>query len=62
MEVARLFGLQENKMATDKDVLLLRILTPILKLYTGKQVYPFLVYIYYIKLDNLYWVHISCWE
>ncbi|XP_069616229.1 acyl-CoA dehydrogenase family member 11-like [Ranitomeya imitator] len=37
MEVARLLGLQETNMATVQDENLLRLLTPIAKLYTGKQ-------------------------
>ncbi|XP_077153202.1 acyl-CoA dehydrogenase family member 11-like isoform X2 [Ranitomeya variabilis] len=37
MEVARLLGLQETNMATVQDQNLLRLLTPIAKLYTGKQ-------------------------
>ncbi|KAM3939627.1 acyl-CoA dehydrogenase family member 11-like [Leptodactylus fuscus] len=38
MEVARLLGLEEMNMATEQDQHLLRLLTPIAKLYTGKQV------------------------
>lgn len=38
MKVCRLFGRLDNKEATDYEKLLLRILTPLLKLYTGKQV------------------------
>ncbi|XP_053324551.1 acyl-CoA dehydrogenase family member 11-like [Spea bombifrons] len=37
MEVARLLGLEETNMATEQDLYLLRLLTPIAKLYTGKQ-------------------------
>lgn len=37
MEVARLLGLEETNMATEQDQHLLRLLTPITKLYTGKQ-------------------------
>ncbi|KAM8962201.1 acyl-CoA dehydrogenase family member 11-like [Pelodytes ibericus] len=37
MEVARLLGLEETNMATEQDQHLLRLLTPIAKLYTGKQ-------------------------
>jgi len=37
MKVAHLFGLEENQVATDHELMLLRILTPLLKLYTGKQ-------------------------
>ncbi|XP_069817569.1 acyl-CoA dehydrogenase family member 11-like isoform X2 [Dendropsophus ebraccatus] len=37
MEVARLLGLEETNMATEQDKHLLRLLTPIAKLYTGKQ-------------------------
>ncbi|XP_069475397.1 acyl-CoA dehydrogenase family member 11-like isoform X1 [Ambystoma mexicanum] len=37
MEVARLLGLEENNMETEQDIHLLRLLTPLAKLYTGKQ-------------------------
>ncbi|XP_053558174.1 LOW QUALITY PROTEIN: acyl-CoA dehydrogenase family member 11-like [Bombina bombina] len=37
MEVSRLLGLEETNMATVQDQDLLRLLTPIAKLYTGKQ-------------------------
>ncbi|XP_040272629.1 acyl-CoA dehydrogenase family member 11-like isoform X1 [Bufo bufo] len=37
MEVARLLGLEETNMATEQDQHLLRLLTPITKLFTGKQ-------------------------
>ncbi|XP_073527624.1 acyl-CoA dehydrogenase family member 11-like isoform X2 [Phyllobates terribilis] len=37
MEVARLLGLEETNMATEQDQHVLRLLTPIAKLYTGKQ-------------------------
>ncbi|XP_043924301.1 acyl-CoA dehydrogenase family member 11-like [Protopterus annectens] len=37
MEVARLLGLEENHMGSEIDLHLLRLLTPIVKLYTGKQ-------------------------
>ncbi|XP_066459876.1 acyl-CoA dehydrogenase family member 11-like [Eleutherodactylus coqui] len=37
MEVARLLGLEETNMTTEQDEHLLRLLTPIVKLYTGKQ-------------------------
>ncbi|XP_075425000.1 acyl-CoA dehydrogenase family member 11-like isoform X2 [Ascaphus truei] len=37
MEVARLLGLEETNLATEQDRHLLRLLTPIAKLYTGKQ-------------------------
>lgn len=37
LDVARLLGLQDCGMASSSDQLLLRILTPILKLYTAKQ-------------------------
>ncbi|XP_056384655.1 acyl-CoA dehydrogenase family member 11-like [Hyla sarda] len=37
MEIARLLGLEETNMATEQDQHLLRLLTPIAKLYTGKQ-------------------------
>ena len=38
MRVAHLLGMKENKESCQHDELLLRILTPLLKLYTGKQV------------------------
>ncbi|XP_058626439.1 acyl-CoA dehydrogenase family member 11-like isoform X2 [Onychostoma macrolepis] len=37
MEVCRLLGREENRSASDRDTLLLRLLTPIAKLYTAKQ-------------------------
>ncbi|XP_029474908.1 acyl-CoA dehydrogenase family member 11-like isoform X3 [Rhinatrema bivittatum] len=37
MEVARLLGLEETNMATEQDRHILRLLTPLAKLYTGKQ-------------------------
>ncbi|XP_064620769.1 acyl-CoA dehydrogenase family member 11-like [Lineus longissimus] len=37
MEVARLLGLDDCKMKTERDQQMLRLLTPLLKLYTGKQ-------------------------
>uniref|UniRef100_A0A914VGL9 Acyl-CoA dehydrogenase/oxidase C-terminal domain-containing protein n=1 Tax=Plectus sambesii TaxID=2011161 RepID=A0A914VGL9_9BILA len=37
LESARLLGLQEMKTATDIDLTLLRLITPLLKLYTAKQ-------------------------
>ncbi|XP_019362282.1 PREDICTED: acyl-CoA dehydrogenase family member 11-like isoform X1 [Gavialis gangeticus] len=37
MEIARLLGLEETSMASERDQLLLRLLTPVAKLYTGKQ-------------------------
>ncbi|XP_052652852.1 acyl-CoA dehydrogenase family member 11-like isoform X1 [Harpia harpyja] len=37
MEIVRLLGLVENNMANEQDQLLLRLLTPVAKLYTGKQ-------------------------
>ncbi|XP_071482238.1 acyl-CoA dehydrogenase family member 11-like [Diadema antillarum] len=37
MESARLLGRQENGLATEEDTNLLRLATPIFKLYTGKQ-------------------------
>uniref|UniRef100_A0A8C5LVP1 Acyl-CoA dehydrogenase n=1 Tax=Leptobrachium leishanense TaxID=445787 RepID=A0A8C5LVP1_9ANUR len=37
MEVARLLGLEETDMASEQDQHLLRLLTPLAKLYTGKQ-------------------------
>lgn len=38
MEVSRLLGLEECGMATDDQKALLRILTPLLKLFTAKEV------------------------
>ncbi len=38
MEVCRLLGREENRSASDRDRLLLRLLTPVAKLYTAKQV------------------------
>ncbi|XP_012819170.1 novel acyl-CoA-dehydrogenase protein isoform X1 [Xenopus tropicalis] len=37
MEISRLLGLEETNMATEQDQLLLRLLIPVTKLYTGKQ-------------------------
>ncbi|XP_077995922.1 acyl-CoA dehydrogenase family member 11-like [Glandiceps talaboti] len=37
MEASRLLGLDECKMASEDDILILRILTPLMKLYTAKQ-------------------------
>lgn len=37
MEVCRLLGREENKSASDRETLLLRLLTPVAKLYTAKQ-------------------------
>ncbi|XP_074869272.1 acyl-CoA dehydrogenase family member 11-like [Carettochelys insculpta] len=37
MEIARLLGLEETKMAGEQDLHLLRLLVPVAKLYTGKQ-------------------------
>lgn len=37
MEVARLLGKVENNIATNEDQLILRLLTPVTKLYTAKQ-------------------------
>ncbi|XP_052545673.1 acyl-CoA dehydrogenase family member 11-like isoform X3 [Tympanuchus pallidicinctus] len=37
MEMARLLGLAETNMASEQDQLLLRLLVPVAKLYTGKQ-------------------------
>lgn len=39
MEMARLLGLAETNMASEQDQLLLRLLVPVAKLYTGKQVW-----------------------
>lgn len=38
LEVSRLLGLSECSLSTSCDDILLRILTPVLKLYTAKQV------------------------
>lgn len=38
LEVAKLLGLQEAKKMTDDQSLILRLLTPLLKLYNGKMV------------------------
>lgn len=38
MDVCRLLGREESGVATEHDAHLLRLLTPIVKLYTGKQV------------------------
>ena len=38
MESARLLGRQETGVATEEDLDLRRLLIPVLKLYTGKQV------------------------
>ncbi|NXC41168.1 ACD11 dehydrogenase, partial [Penelope pileata] len=37
MEIVRLLGLAETNMASEQDQLLLRLLVPVAKLYTGKQ-------------------------
>nr|XP_033812021.1 acyl-CoA dehydrogenase family member 11-like isoform X4 [Geotrypetes seraphini] len=37
MEVAKLLGLEETNMATKQDQHILRLMTPVAKLYTGKQ-------------------------
>ncbi|XP_075773148.1 acyl-CoA dehydrogenase family member 11-like isoform X3 [Pelodiscus sinensis] len=37
METARLLGLEETKLASERDLHLLRLLMPVAKLYTGKQ-------------------------
>lgn len=42
MEVARLLGKQDCNEASDVETQLLRLLTPITKLYTAKQVRPLL--------------------
>lgn len=39
MEIACLLGLAETNMASDQDQFLLRLLIPVAKLYTGKQVW-----------------------
>ena len=38
MEMGRLLGLEETEKATVQDQHMLRLLTPVVKLYTGKQV------------------------
>lgn len=42
MDVCRLLGREESGIATQLDANLLRLLTPVVKLYTGKQVNSFL--------------------
>lgn len=37
MEICRLLGREENRTSTERDTHLLRLLTPVAKLYTGKQ-------------------------
>ncbi|XP_042334935.1 acyl-CoA dehydrogenase family member 11-like isoform X2 [Sceloporus undulatus] len=37
METARILGMQETQKATEEDRLMLRLLTPVVKLYTAKQ-------------------------
>lgn len=44
MEVGRLLGKQECNEASDVELQLLRLLTPITKLYTAKQVRPVMHY------------------
>ena len=44
MEVSRLLGKQECNEASDVELQLLRLLTPIAKLYTAKQVRPVMHY------------------
>lgn len=44
MEVGRLLGEQECNEASDVELQLLRLLTPITKLYTAKQVRPVMHY------------------
>lgn len=39
MDVCRLLGREESGLATHLDANLLRLLTPVVKLYTGKQVH-----------------------
>lgn len=39
MEVVHLLGLAETNMASEQQQLLLRLLVPVAKLYTGKQVW-----------------------
>ncbi len=49
MEVCRLLGLSECSKSTPEDDIMLRILTPLVKLYTAKQVSKSLtVYFYYV--------------
>lgn len=38
-ELARLLGHEEVGIATEREILLLRLLVPVMKLYTGKQVH-----------------------
>lgn len=39
-EAARLLGLSEAEKSTDVDLMMLRLITPVLKLYAGKQSVP----------------------
>lgn len=43
MEIVRLLGLAETNLASEQEQLLLRLLVPVAKLYTGKQVWNRLV-------------------
>ena len=38
LEIARLLGKEETGEATDSEIQLMRLLVPVMKLYTGKQV------------------------
>ena len=41
LELSRLLGLEETNEANEEDQLLLRLLMPVTKLYTAKQVFYF---------------------
>lgn len=43
MEMVRLLGLAETNLASEQEQLLLRLLVPVAKLYTGKQVWNRLI-------------------
>lgn len=43
MEIVRLLGLAETNLASEQEQLLLRLLVPVAKLYTGKQVWNRLI-------------------
>lgn len=49
MDVCRLLGREESGVATQLDTNLLRLLTPVLKLYTGKQVNSYKCVICWLK-------------
>lgn len=39
LEVSRLLGREDTNVASDHEKIMLRLLTPLVKLYTGKQVH-----------------------